>query len=299
MMIRGLCLLLMVLCGLRVDAAPIRVLVWDEQQKEQKQVYKNFLGNRIAEALKATGEFEVRTAALRDQGQGITEEVLAQTDVLIWWGHMQNQAISEADGQRIVQRIAEGKLDFIALHSSHWARPFLEAMKYRTQEDARKAYPATNGETVEFEWIAPQEQFSAPRYEDLFTPRMVARKFPEGRTAVKVYMPIACFPAYRDDGKPSEITVLKPEHPIASGVPQRFTIPRTEMYDEAFHVPEPDEVIFEERWATGEWFRSGSLWNIGKGQVFYYRPGHEIYPVFQQVENLQIVVNAVRWLGSD
>jgi trehalose utilization protein len=34
---------------------------------------------------------------------------------------------------------------------------------------------------------------------------------------------------------------------------------QTEMYDEPFHVPEPDEVIFEERWASGEWFRSGAI----------------------------------------
>ena len=41
-----------------------------------------------------------------------------------------------------------------------------------------------------------------------------------------------------------------------------------------------DEVIFEERWPTGEWFRSGMLWNIGGGKVFYFRPGHETFPVF-------------------
>jgi trehalose utilization protein len=75
-------------------------------------------------------------------------------------------------------------------------------------------------------------------------------------------------------------------------------IPQTEMYDEPFHVPEPDEVILEERWATGEWFRSGALWKLGRGQVFYFRPGHETFPVFKQDLPLKIVTNAVRWLAQ-
>ena len=53
------------------------------------------------------------------------------------------------------------------------------------------------------------------------------------------------------------------------------------MYDEPFHVPEPDEVILEECWAAGEWFRSGMVWRLGKGRVFYFRPGHETYPGLQ------------------
>ena len=70
------------------------------------------------------------------------------------------------------------------------------------------------------------------------------------------------------------------------------------MYDEAHHVPTPDEVVFEERWPTGDWFRSGCVWNIGKGKVFYFRPGHETYPVYKQEAALKVVENAVRWLGS-
>lgn len=109
-------------------------------------------------------------------------------------------------------------------------------------------------------------------------------------------MPNCVFPFYRPDGKPSTIITLKPEHPIAEGIPTQFTIPATEMYDEPFHVPEPDEVIFEERWESGEWFRSGSLWNIGQGKVFYFRPGHETYKVFYEEMPLKIVENVVLWM---
>jgi trehalose utilization protein len=126
----------------------------------------------------------------------------------------------------------------------------------------------------------------------------VPRKFPDGRVELKLYLPNCCFPAYRDDGKPSQLRVVSPDHPITAGIPLELKIPQTEMYDEPFQVPEPDEVLFEERWAGGEWFRSGMLWNVGKGNVFYFRPGHETYPIYQQKIPLKILSNAARWLAE-
>ena len=98
---------------------------------------------------------------------------------------------------------------------------------------------------------------------------------------------------------PSHVTTLLPHHPIAAGLPVQWDIPRTEMYGEPFHVPPPDEVVFEEKWDKGEHFRSGCVWQVGQGRVFYFRPGHETYPVFQQTEPLRVIENAVRWMGAD
>jgi len=39
-------------------------------------------------------------------------------------------------------------------------------------------------------------------------------------------------------------------------------------------------VVLEERWANGEWFRSGAVWQGGKGRVFYFRPEVELVPLF-------------------
>ena len=93
------------------------------------------------------------------------------------------------------------------------------------------------------------------------------------------------------------MTTLLPDHPLARGVPRQFDISQTEMYNEPFHVPAPDEVVFEERWDRGERFRSGCVWKLGKGRVFYFRPGHEIYPVYLQEAPLRIIRNAAEWLG--
>jgi trehalose utilization protein len=275
----------------------IKVVVWDEQQPAQKRAYKNFLGNQIASYLEAQREFSIQSVKLDDPDQGLPSSVLDDCRVLIWWGHVRHAEVTPETGRKIVRRIKAGALSLIALHSAHWSTPFVEAMNERARMDAGRRFNTSPGEKIELHEIAPPRRYTQPKGDERPTPFASARKFPDGSTKVTLQLPYCCFPAYRTDGRPSEVRVLKSDHPIALGVPPIFEIPHTEMYDEPFHVPEPDEVILEERWAGGEWFRSGSVWTLGKGRVFYFRPGHETYPVFKQEAVLRILSNAVRWLA--
>jgi trehalose utilization protein len=88
---------------------------------------------------------------------------------------------------------------------------------------------------------------------------------------------------------------MLPKHPIAAGLPGTFDIPQTEVYAGPFHVPKPDAIIFQESWDSGETFTSGCAWNVGKGKVFYFKPGHEAYPIYKEKYPVMIVENAVRW----
>ncbi|WP_422926610.1 ThuA domain-containing protein [Singulisphaera sp. PoT] len=277
---------------------PIRVVVWDERQPAQKQAYENFLGNAIADHLRARPGISVNSVCLDDPEQGIGDGNLDACDVLIWWGHVRQAEISPQVGQKIVGRIKAGILSLIALHSAHWSTPFVEAMYERTRMDVAAILSRSGDEQAEIEEVPPPKRYTVPKADAALTPSLRLRKFPGGKTKARVYLPLCCFPAYRADGKPSAVRVLKPTHPIAAGIPARFEIPQTEMYDEPFHVPEPDEVVFEERWEPGEWFRSGMVWNLGKGRVFYFRPGHETYPVYRQELPLEIIANATRWLAK-
>jgi trehalose utilization protein len=253
---------------------PVKVVIWDEQQPAQKQAYANFLGNQIAGHLRSQSGISVRSVNINDPGQGLADRMLDDCHVLIWWGHVRHAEITPKTGQSIVKRIKDGKLSLIALHSAHWSTPFVEAMYERTRLDLAEKLRAEGPDRVEFTYVAPTPRYAVPKQDSRLTPYVSWRKYPYGRATAKVHLPICCFPAYRGDGKPSRVKVLKPDHPIVKGVPAEFDIAQTEMYDEPFHVPEPDAVIFEERWASGEWFRSGAIWKIGKGRVFYFRPGH-------------------------
>jgi trehalose utilization protein len=273
----------------------IRVLVWDERSDSEKEGYPNFLGNCIADQLKENPDFSVTSAGLDDKHQGLSDEVLDNTDVLIWWGHTKQDQISVKKGKDIVRRIQSGKLSFIALHSAHWSTPFVQCMYEITKLEVLKD-GSVKEEDLSF--VLPYKQFTQPKYDSRLTPYTIERKFPDGRKKLEVFLPYCCFPAVRNDGKPSTVNVLQPSHPIMKGLPTQFNIPQTEMYDEPFHVPKPDQLLFEESWATGEWFRSGMLWNLGAGKIFYFRPGHETYPVFKESNVMQIITNAVYWMAQ-
>lgn len=299
---RSLCRLFVIFLAFGSSAVSgvetINVVVWDEQQPAQKEAYDDFLGNEIASYLEKQSGISVRTVNLASPEKGIADNVLNSCDVLIWWGHVRQFEITPEQGKAIVKRIKSGQLDLIALHSAHWATPFVEAMKDRTMSNALIRFKQISSEQLDLQYVDPPRRYFAPDRDDLLTPRFYPRKFPNGRTELVIHWPNCCFPAYRNDGKPSTLYTIQPDHPIAQGIPSRFQLPSTEMYDEPFHVPEPDEVIFEERWPTGEWFRSGMIWNIGDGKVFYFRPGHETFPVYKQEVALNIIENAVRFLGK-
>ncbi|HEY0552278.1 MAG TPA: ThuA domain-containing protein [Verrucomicrobiae bacterium] len=270
----------------------IRVLVWDEQQPAQKKAYTNFLGNQIATYLRGLPELKVSSVAITDPEQGLTDDAINHADVLVWWGHARHAEVNDAKAKLIVERIKDGKLSLIALHSAHWSKPFVFAMEERTRTDALKQIPA--GMKTEFV-PAPK---GAPKTNALLTPRLEMTNAPDGSKLARVVLPMCVFPAWRADGASSHVTTLLPAHPIARGIPARFDIAQTEMYSEPFHVPAPDLVIFREDWDKGEWFRSGCVWNVGAGKVFYFRPGHEVYAVFTEENPLKIIGNAVQWLGG-
>jgi trehalose utilization protein len=275
----------------------INVVVWDERQPEQKQAYDNFLGNQIADHLKSKPGLSVKSVSIEDDEKGLSPGIMRPCDVLVWWGHRRQAEITPKMVQPLIERIKDGTLSLIALHSAHWATPFVEAMYERTRLDAEKQLKR-DGAKVEIQYVEPAKRYTLPKTGDRLTPYTEHRKFPDGSEKATVHLPYCCFPAYRTDGKPSQVRVLKRDHAIAKGLPEKFELPQTEMYAEPVHVPEPDEVVLEERWETGEWFRSGMVWNLGKGRVFYFRPGHETYPVFKEKPVLQLLENAVRWLAS-
>lgn len=287
-------LLLMPLAALRA-AEPIRVLVWDEQQPQQKQAYgEKFLGETIAEHLAKQPTLSVKTGKLDDAGQGLSDAVLEATDVIIFWCHRRVKEQDDKRAEAVVKRVLDGKLSLVALHSAHWAKPFVRLMQERAKADAIREIPEADRSTAKWIYVNESPYYKGVKAGDRLTPWV--QKL-EGNTW-RLTLPQCVFPAWRADGKPSHVTTLKPKHPLAAGLPEKWDIPQTEMYGGAFHVPAPDEIVFKEEWDKGERFASGSVWKVGNGRVFYFRPGHETYPIFKQAEPLRVVENAVRWLGS-
>jgi len=221
----------------------IRVTVWGENVHEQKnpivrEIYPNGMHMAIAEGVGEKNEFDVGTATLQEPEHGLSEAALAATDVLVWWGHAAHGQVENEVVERVLKRVWEG-MGFIALHSSHYSRPFMRLMG------------------------------------------------------------TSCSLTWREAGEKERLWVCNPAHPIARGVDRYFEIENTEMYGEPFAIPAPDEIVFVSWFEGGEVFRSGCTWKRGNGKIFYFRPGHEVYPIYHHPTVRLVLRNAVKWAAPD
>ena len=110
----------------------IRVTVWNENYHEKtipemKAVYPKGLHGTIAEFLSGEEDFEVRVATQDQPEFGLSDDVLNNTDVLVWWGHAKQNDIPDELSKKVALRVQSG-MGYIVLHSSHYAKPFMELM---------------------------------------------------------------------------------------------------------------------------------------------------------------------------
>ncbi|WP_273853308.1 ThuA domain-containing protein [Guptibacillus spartinae] len=108
----------------------LNVTVWNENRHEQsseevRSVYPNGIHGAIADFLKE--DYEVRTATLDEPEHGLSEAVLNNTDVLLWWGHIAHEEVSDEIVNRVHQRVLDG-MGLIVLHSGHFSKIFKKLM---------------------------------------------------------------------------------------------------------------------------------------------------------------------------
>ena len=111
----------------------------------------------------------------------------------------------------------------------------------------------------------------------------------------KRLMGTTCDLKWREAGEKERIWVVNPGHEIAQGLDQYIEIPAVEMYGEHFDIPQPDELVFISWFEGGEVFRSGCCFYRGMGKVFYFRPGHETFPIYHHSGVQQVIINGVNW----
>ena len=220
---------------------PIRVTVWNEYRHEKEdpaiaQIYPEGMHGAIAKYLREQPGIEARTATLDEPEHGLSDDVLDNTDVLTWWGHMAHDEVRDDIVDKVQKRVLDG-MGLLVLHSGHLSKIFRKLM----------------GTTCDLKW--------------------------------------------REIGEKERLWVIEPSHPIVDGVNEYIELEHAEMYGERFDIPEPDTLLFVSWFAGGEVFRSGCVYHRARGRVFYFRPGHETYPIYHNPEILRLIGNAVRWLA--
>lgn len=110
---------------------PLSILVWNEGVHEERcepphiaEIYPNGIHGTIAEGLaEHLPDAEIGTATLSDPEHGLTQEVLARTDVLLWWGHKAHHDVSDEIAERVRLAVLGG-LGLLVLHSAHYSKVF-------------------------------------------------------------------------------------------------------------------------------------------------------------------------------
>lgn len=111
----------------------IKVLVWNEFIHEKdpdckaSEIYPDGIHQAIAEFLGKEDDIQVRTATLDDENCGISKEILADTDVIIWWGHCGHDKVPDEVAEMVQEAVLNG-MGAIFLHSAHKSKPFMRLM---------------------------------------------------------------------------------------------------------------------------------------------------------------------------
>lgn len=231
--------------------SPLRVTVWHEYRHDNPdsehpnatamKLYPDGMHGAMKSAIEehfATGSVEVTTCTLdQDDDHGLSDALLANTDVLTWWGHMAHDKVKDEWAQKVAQRVREG-MGLVVLHSGHYAKPF------------------------------------------------------------KILMGTNCHLKWREAGEKERLWSMIPGHPITAGMEKDYLeIEETEMYGEHFDIPDPDELVFVSWFEGGEVFRSGCVWRRGAGKVFYFRPGHETFPIYHHPDVRRVLANGVKYVA--
>ncbi len=88
----------------------IRTIVWGENIHEQvnetvRQLYPDGMHHTIAAALNEDSAIAASTATLQEADHGLSEERLAETDVLVWWGHQDHGGVRDDVVERVARRV--------------------------------------------------------------------------------------------------------------------------------------------------------------------------------------------------
>ncbi|WP_273322819.1 ThuA domain-containing protein [Vallitalea guaymasensis] len=116
----------------------IKVTIWNEfrhekSDEEVRKVYPNGIHEELKKQLGVDKQLVIRTATLDEPENGLTDEVLNDTDVLLWWGHMSHEEVLDEVVEKVRQRVLHG-MGLIVLHSGHGSKIFTKLCGTNTGE---------------------------------------------------------------------------------------------------------------------------------------------------------------------
>ena len=105
----------------------LRVTVWSEGFPENEvnaiKSYPDDINTAIADFLKCDDELVVTKSHLRDAECGLSQELIDNTDVLVWWSHMYHDDVTDEAAMRVVTAVLQRGMGLLLLHSGLFGKP--------------------------------------------------------------------------------------------------------------------------------------------------------------------------------
>ena len=239
----------------------IRVLIWDENPSHaNKSLYPEGLRGAIADGLgklDSNKKLEITTAHLDMPDQGCPQDLLENTDVLLWWGHARHSEVNDDVAQRIMERVHHHGMGLIALHSAHYSKVFRTVLNctghlkggWREDNHPERVFVCAPNHPIAYGLrdftLREEEMYGAPF-----------------------------------DVPPAQTVVLQSYYPAGG-----------EYFPSGICWTVGDGIDPEFASGPGNGVGQGE----GAGRVFYFRPGHEGNPTYHNAAVRRVIFNAVLW----
>ena len=137
----------------------IRVTVFNEYVHERneakvREVYPNGIHGAIAQALGGIDDISVTCVTQDMPENGLPQQLLDETDVLIWWAHLAHNQVSDEVARRVQRRVLDG-MGFVALHSAHASKPFSlllgtrsPVLRWRENDEQQRVWCVSPGHPI-------------------------------------------------------------------------------------------------------------------------------------------------------
>ncbi len=99
--------------------------VHEKTDENVREIYPDGIHSALKSHLQ-DDEIKISTFTL-DNIKDLTKEVLDNTDVIIWWGHLKHHEVPDEIAKNVCESVHKG-MGAIFLHSGHFSKPFMSLM---------------------------------------------------------------------------------------------------------------------------------------------------------------------------
>ena len=97
------------------------------EKEEAKLAYPEGMNECIKNFISTENEVRMIVHTADDDGSALTDEILSDTDVLVWWGHAHHSSVADSVVELVASYINRG-MGLVALHSSHKSKIFMRML---------------------------------------------------------------------------------------------------------------------------------------------------------------------------